>query len=121
MKLSYLEVDDNEFQEIVEVIELVYSYNGDPERICMAVGPISSIGEFTGFGMEYGIGENGVIYVEEKDGSQELLQWRPWTPSATLGMKRLKRGIKQRAQERSHTITVEFAVLWATISIVLVV
>ncbi|MCO8266648.1 hypothetical protein NKF06_08625 [Haloferax sp. AB510] len=121
VKLGYLDRDDDEFKEVVEVIELIFSYDGEPERICMAVGPVSSLGEFTGFGMQYGISENGVLYVVEKSGDQELLQWQPWSPSSTLQMQRLSRGVKQRAQERSHTITVVSAVLWATISIIIVI
>jgi len=121
VRLAYLEEGEHGFKQLVEVAELMFSYNGDAERLCLAVGRPRDLGEFTGFGMEYGIGDNGVLYIEESDGQKELLRWEAWSPTTTLELEKLSRGIRLRAQERSHTITVVLAVLWATLSIVTVV
>lgn len=121
VRLAYLEEGENGFKQLVEVAEVMFSYNGDAERICLAVGSPKDLGEFTGFGMEYGIGDNGVLYIEESGGQKELLRWEAWSPTTTLELEKLSSGIRIRAQERSHTITVVLAVLWATLSIVTVV
>ncbi|WP_154018420.1 hypothetical protein [Halolamina rubra] len=121
VRLAYLEEGENGFKQLVEVAELMFGYNGDAERLCLAVGSPKDLGEFTGFGMQYGIGDNGVLYIEEADGQKELLRWEAWSPTTTLELEKLSRGTRLRAQERSHTITVVLAVLWATLSIVTVV
>jgi hypothetical protein len=119
VRLTYLEKGDTGFKELVEVVELVFGYSGEAERLCLAVGSPKHLGEFTGFGMEYGVGDNGVLYIEEQSG-KELLRWEAWSPTSTLELEKLSRGIELRARERSHTITVVLAVLWATLSIVTV-
>lgn len=121
IRLAYLEKGENGFKQLVEVAELIFNYNGDAKRLCLAIGSPSELGEFTGFGMEYGIGDNGVLYIEEGNGEKELLQWEAWSPSSTLELESLVQGIRLRAQERSHTITMILAVLWATLSIVIVI
>lgn len=120
VRLTYLEKGDTGFKELVEVAELVFGFSGDAERLCLAVGSPKDLGDFTGFGMEYGIGDNGVLYIEEED-EKELLRWEAWSPTSTLELEKLSRGIELRARERSHTITVTLAVLWATLSIVTVI
>lgn len=121
VRLAYVEDGDKGFKQLVEVAELMFSYNGDAQRLCLAIGSPKELGNFTGFGMEYGIGDNGVLYIEESNGEKELLRWEAWSPTTTLELEKLSRGIRLRAQERSHTITVVLAVLWATLSIVTVV
>ncbi|WP_162991584.1 hypothetical protein [Halostella salina] len=119
--LTYIEQGETGFKQLVEAAGVAFGYSGDPERICLAVGRPRDLGEFTGFGMKHGIGDNGVLYIEEKGDEDELLRWEPWSPTSTLELEKLSRGVQLRARERSHTITVSLAVLWATLSIVTVV
>ena len=119
IRLGYVEKNEKGFKQLSEVIELVFGFEGRAERICLAVGRPKDLGEFTGFGMEYGIGDNGVLYAETENGNPELLRWEPWSPTTTLELEKLQRGIQLRARERSHFITITLAVLWTTISIVL--
>lgn len=121
IQLTYVKQGEAGFQELVEAAEVVFGYSGNPERLCLAVGGPSELGKFTGFGMEYGIGANGVLYVEEEENDKELLRWEAWSPTSTLELEKLSRGIQLRARERSHTITVVLAVFWATLSIVTVI
>lgn len=118
VRLGYVERGETGFSELVEAAEVAFGYSGNAERLCMAVGRPRDLGEFTGFGMEYGIGDNGVLYTEENPNSKELLRWSPWSPTSTLNLEKLSRGIQLRARERSHMITMTLAVLWATLSIV---
>lgn len=118
VRLSYVEQGETGFEEIVEAAEVAFGYKGDAERICLAIGQPKDIGNFTGFGMEYGVGDNGVLYIEESGNSRDLLRWEPWSPTSTLKLDKLSRGIQLRARERSHTITVTLAILWTTLSIV---
>ncbi len=121
VRQSYIEKGEEGFDELSEAIELVFGTVGDMERICFAVGGPPELGEFTGLGMEYGVGDNGILYADTKNGNRELLRWEPWSPATTLEMEKLRRGITLRARERSHFVTIALAVLWATLSIVTVV
>lgn len=121
VRLAYVERGEQGFKELSEVIDVVFGRVNGIERICLAIGKPRDLGEFTGFGMEYGIGDNGVLYAETEGGGRELLRWEPWSPTTTLELEKLERGITLRARERSHFITVTLAVLWATLSIVTVV
>lgn len=121
VRLAYSERGEAGFKQLVEAVEVAFGYRGNPKRICLAVGKPKELGDFTGFGMEYGVGDNGVLYTEEMGAGKELLRWEPWSPTSTLDLERLSRGIHLRAQERSHTATATMAVLWATLSIVIVV
>lgn len=118
VRVGYIEQGETGFNELVESAGVAFGYSGNAERLCMAVGQPKDLGEFTGFGMEYGIGDNGVLYIEENPSGKELLRWSPWSPTSTLNLEKLSRGIELRARERSHTITMTLAVLWATLSIV---
>jgi hypothetical protein len=118
---SYIEQGQKGFDELSEAIELIFGSVGDMERICFTVGEPPELGDFTGLGMENGFSDNGVLYADTKNGDRELLRWEPWSPRTTLEMEKLQRGIVLRARERSHFVTIALAVLWATLSIVIVV
>ncbi|WP_143420922.1 hypothetical protein [Halorubrum halodurans] len=121
VRFAYIEQGEKGFSELLEAICVVFGDIAGVERICFAIGSPPDLGEFTGLGMEYGIGDNGVLYVEKEDGSRELLRWEPWSPITSLEKEKLERGITLRAQERSHFITMALAVLWTTLSIVTVI
>lgn len=87
----------------------------------MSVGSPPDLGEFTGFGMEYGIGDNGVLYCETKSGEKVLLRWDAANPSSTLNLERLNAGVILKARARSHMITMVLAVLWTTLSIAILI
>jgi hypothetical protein len=117
----YVEDGETGFEELIESAELIFSYKGNAERLCVAIGKPSDLGEFTGFGMEAGIGDNGLVYIEESDGNSELLRWAPWSPTSTFELEKLNRGIELRARERSHFITMALAVTWTTLSVAIVI
>jgi hypothetical protein len=121
VQLSYIKKGEEGFDEIAEAVELVFGTVGNMQRICFAAGGPPELGEFTRLGMEYGIGDNGVLYADTENGNRELLRWEPWSPTTTLEMEKLQRGITLRAKERSQFVTIALAVLWATLSIVTVV
>lgn len=121
VRLSHIEKGEEGFDEIAEAVEFVFGTVGDMQRICFAVGRPSELGEFTGLGMEYGIGDNGVLYADTENDNRELLRWEPWSPTTTLEMEKLHRGITLRARERSQFVTIALAVLWTTLSIVTVI
>ena len=93
VRLGYVEQGEQGFKELLEAIEVVFGDVGEVERICFAVGSPPNLGEFTGLGMEYGVGDNGVLYVERDDGGRELLRWEPWSPTTSLEKEKLKRGM----------------------------
>lgn len=119
IRLAYLEAGEKGFKQVSEVAEYVFGFDGDANRFCMAVGQPRALGEYTSLGMKYGIGDNGALYAETDQGP-ELLRWEPWSPTSALELEKLERGIKLRARERSHLVTVGLAVLWTTLSIVTV-
>jgi hypothetical protein len=71
--------------------------------------------------MEYGIGDNGVLYVEGSDGNSKLLRGAAWSPTSTFELEKLNRGIELRARERSHFITMALAVIWTTLPVASVI
>jgi hypothetical protein len=121
VSVCYIERDETGFSELIESAEVAFGYNGSPECLCLAIGRPKDLGKYTGFGMEYGIGDNGVLYTVQSKGNNELLRWEAWSPTSTLKLEKISRGAEIRARERSHTITVVLAVLWATLSIVTVI
>lgn len=121
VEVAYIGREEKGFKEISEVAELVFGFDKKAKRISLAIGHPRDLGEFTGLGMEYGIGDNGVLYAERLQGGPELLRWEPWSPTTALELEKLHRGIRLRTRERSHLLTVGLAVLWTTLSIVLAI
>lgn len=117
IELRYVEEGETGFKELIEVVDLLFGIKGDAERLCLAVGSPPALGEFTGFGMEFGIGDNAVLYVETDNENRELLLWEPHSPTRTLQLEKVRAGIGLRAKERSHHVTITLAVLWTTLSI----
>lgn len=120
IRLSYVERGEKGYKELEESAKLIFDVDEDLQRICLAIGQPRDLGEFTGFGMEYGVGDNGALYGEMENEVKVLLHWNGWNPSRAFNFEKLRQGIRFRSQERSHYITMLFAVLWATLSVVLV-
>ena len=59
VRLTYVEQGETGFKELIQAAEVAFGYSGKAERICLAIGQPRGLGEFTGFGMGYGIGDNG--------------------------------------------------------------
>lgn len=120
IQICYLEKGEKGFKEVQMAADYAFGLDNQVECIYLAIGSPPDLGEYTGFGMEYGIGDNGVLYSESEGGEKVLLRWDGQDPSSTLRLEKLRGAVVMLAQQRSHYITMALAVLWATLSIVVV-
>lgn len=120
IEIGYIERGETGFKEVKRAAELVYRPFSDISKIGLAWGPPPALSDFVGEDKLLGAGDNGVVYVEYRDGDRDLLQYRPWTPEATRRLEDLHSAVVTITQQRSQKMTGGLTVVWTTSSILVI-
>lgn len=121
IKAGYLSSGETGFNEVKTVAEQVYNVDASVTKIWFVIGDSpGDIGEFGGLDIKYGIGSNAAILGENRDGEFSIIHFEAWSPRRVFNLEFLHEGLESHAQSRSHYVMMVLAVIWGTLSLIIV-